>query len=424
MATGSVGRVLRYGAGMAVAQGIAFAALPVLARFSDSQAFGYLGAFVAATSIVANVACLRFEVALALPKSKAVAADLAVLALASGVLIAAAAGLGVIALAFFGRTLVFSEPLLMAVLLPVFVLAFAISQVALYLAVRESRHGRAAWAIGLRAAAVALAQLVLLLVIGGDHALVLGQVVGFALGAVIAVLLVRRVWRRRLYARVTAGRLSSTFREFRRFPFVSAPQVLMNSLAQAGPILYLSAVFPAAQFGFLVLAMRLTQAPVQLLASSISQALLPDTARSIQQGRPLARQVLRLLLGMVGIGLLLTLPGVLLAPWAVEVLFGHAWKAAVPYVQWLILLGALEVPAMVASNVLVALGQQKRFLVLEAVFLPLRFLAVYLGSSAGDLPTAFVWLLPVIVVYLLSVIAMAITAAHRHDRQRAFLYGG
>lgn len=70
------GDVLKLVGGTAFAQALAVLASPVLTRLYGPEAFGIAALFVAVTGIISVVACLRYELAIMLPKRDGEAACL------------------------------------------------------------------------------------------------------------------------------------------------------------------------------------------------------------------------------------------------------------------------------------------------------------------------------------------------------------
>ena len=68
--------VLKLVTGSVIAQGLGVLAAPVIARLFAPEAFGVAALFVSITGIIGVVACLRYELAIMLPKTDEEAANL------------------------------------------------------------------------------------------------------------------------------------------------------------------------------------------------------------------------------------------------------------------------------------------------------------------------------------------------------------
>ena len=96
--------ILKLVSGTAFAQIITILASPILTRLYSPEAFGFLAIFISITSIVGVIACMRYELAIMLPKSDEKAANLLALCLLS---VVAISGLTVPAL-YFGSDAIIS----------------------------------------------------------------------------------------------------------------------------------------------------------------------------------------------------------------------------------------------------------------------------------------------------------------------------
>ena len=94
--------VLKLVTGTTFAQVITILASPLLTRLYGPEAFGFLALFTSITSIIGVIACMRYEMAIMLPKTDEEAANLLGLCLPS---VAVISGLTVPALYFGGDAL-------------------------------------------------------------------------------------------------------------------------------------------------------------------------------------------------------------------------------------------------------------------------------------------------------------------------------
>jgi len=70
------GDVLKLVTGTTIAQIITIVASPILTRLYGPEAFGFFALFTSITSIIGVIACIRYELAIMLPKSDEEAANL------------------------------------------------------------------------------------------------------------------------------------------------------------------------------------------------------------------------------------------------------------------------------------------------------------------------------------------------------------
>lgn len=94
--------VLKLVTGTTFAQVVTILASPLLTRLYGPEAFGFLALFTSITSIIGVIACMRYELAIMLPKTDEEAANLLGLSL---LCVAVVSGLTVPALYFGGDAL-------------------------------------------------------------------------------------------------------------------------------------------------------------------------------------------------------------------------------------------------------------------------------------------------------------------------------
>jgi lipopolysaccharide exporter len=94
--------ILKLVTGTTFAQVVAILASPLLTRLYGPEAFGFLALFTSITSIIGVIACMRYEMAIMLPKTDEEAANLLGLCLLS---VAVVIGLTMPALYFGGDAL-------------------------------------------------------------------------------------------------------------------------------------------------------------------------------------------------------------------------------------------------------------------------------------------------------------------------------
>lgn len=122
-------------------------------------------------------------------------------------------------------------------------------------------------------------------------------------------------------------------RRHRDLPLANSPQVVLEMLQNYG-IIYLAKIFfDASVVGWYALSMRIMQAPLLLIGSSISQVLYKDAAEQYKvtgQIRDMVWKTLKIAM-LVGLPFLLVL--LVAGPWLFALVFGDAWKESGIYVQ-------------------------------------------------------------------------------------------
>lgn len=254
--------VLRLGGATLIGQAVALAAWPFLTRLYAPADIGVFVIYLALANIIGACACLRYELAIVLPRtlrgaaslvqvafvaSLAIAGILALLVLAAGDQIAASLGLGS------------SSSVLWVV--PVVVGARGIYQALNYWASRRRHTGVIAFArIGQQTIAVCVQIGAAFTVLTGGIALALGHLAGIA-AAGLVFLAVEGGALVRTY-RVQAGRnfrrASAMAVRHQRFPRYDVPAALLNVAALELPVIFIGVFYSEALTGQFGLAVRVT----------------------------------------------------------------------------------------------------------------------------------------------------------------------
>lgn len=357
--------------GMLVGRGVAVLALPVVTRLYSPPDFAVLAVYVAILSIASVAACLRLEVAVPMPTSDSVAANLMVLAIAATTVIAAATAILVWLfpreLAGLLRTPDFM-PFLWLVPVGIWISgAYAASQ---YWATRKKRFGQIA---GTRLSQAGLGVGVTLGLgwVGlAPLGLLLGHMVSAGAGFVGLGLKAARS-DAAAFRSVRWASLKGTFRDFRKFPLISAPEALANVAGVQVPVLIIAAIAMGPEAGFLMLAMQVMAAPMTLLGGSIGQVYLsraPEAFRNDRLGA-LTASVMRSLV-RVGVGPILFVG--ILAPVAFPLMFGDEWRRSGVIVAWMTPWIIMQFLASPVSMTLLVAGRLVDAMILQISGLVLR----------------------------------------------------
>lgn len=326
--------VLKLVTGTTFAQIIAVLASPLLTRLYGPEAFGFLALFTSITSIIGVVACMRYELAIMLPKTDEEAANLLGLCLLCVVVIS---GLTVPAL-YFGGDAILSllrapglEPYL--ILVPVFVFISGVFLALDYWNSRTKHFGRLSVARITSSLATTGTQL------GAGFAgyATGGSLIGAKLvgSAVSTGVLGGQIWRddRALLCRSISWRgMLEGLKRYKKFPLIDSSSALMNTVSWQLPAFLLTAFFSPVVVGFYSLGFMVLQMPMSLIGSAIAQVFFQRASEAYHQGTltQLTENLFAVLLKLS------VLPMLLLAIAGEElflVVFGVAWGEAGIYAQ-------------------------------------------------------------------------------------------
>lgn len=370
--------------GSAVAQAVTVFSAPLITRLFDPDAFGQYGLVLALSAPIATIACLRYELAIVLPRRDEEGANLLTLSMTLAVVIPLLITLSV---ALFGAAIARAlgdeaiRPLLWWV--PVIVALTGAFQSASYWSTRRQRFGDLAMTTTGKSVATVGVQGVA----GYSGAAVLGLILGHVVGLAFGV---ATLWSRILLRDISSVRaglrldsIVAAARAHARFPAFSAPQALVNALSRNAPLLVLGAFFGPGLVGYYLLAHRVLKMPLTLLGNAFRQALYPRAAE-VARSHGLRRLVVRSTLGLCLAALPPCLVLLLTGPQLFAFVFGADWAPAGVYAQalsvWL-MTGLVAAPSLVAVNVL---GLQRMHALLETGSLVIRISALAIGGVLGD----------------------------------------
>lgn len=351
--------------GSAVAQIITLLALPVLTRIYDPQDFSLLAVYAAVLGILLTVACLRFEIAIPLPEEKGEAISLLILSLISTAALSLLTLLLVLILADQFVDLIQAPRIHQYLwLLPVGILLGGAFNAFQYWATREKQFGLIAKTRLLQAVGGAIVQISGGL-LGGVLGLLLGYVVNVGAGAAgMAKSAISENYK--LIKEVKFEHLKKAFVRYQNFPKYSSAEALVNTAGIQLPIIIIAAVLESAEAGFLMLALRVMQAPMAYLGNAIAQVYLSGAPEKLRDGT-LNRFTADVLGGLLKLGVGPIVFVGLIGPESFKIVFGDEWVSAGVMLTWMIPWFAFQFVASPISMVMHVIGRQRSMLLLTVV---------------------------------------------------------
>lgn len=368
-------------AGTLAAQALNLAVVPVLSRLYTPADFGVFGSFTAVLAVLTAAATLQFAQAVVLPRDEDDAARLFLLSCLATV---GLAGLCLIvcclrADAVLGLFMLPGRTWLLW-LLPVAVLAVGFNQALLAWSVRGKTFRWNAASQVVRAGVAGGLQLLLGMIGSAASGLVGGAIAGETASGASLYGVVSTSDRRRFRANASWRKLVNTAREYRDFPLYATPQNLINAASQGIPVVLLAYYFGAAAAGCYAVAMRLLQAPVNLVLNALRQVLLQKATEAHNQGQPLMPIFRKITAGLAAVMAVPAAVGFIFAPWLFAQALGAKWAEAGQYARWLIpwlALSFCNVPAVLFGRIL---RQQRNLLIYDLLLLILRTGALVAGG--------------------------------------------
>lgn len=368
--------------GTAFAQALMVLILPVLTRLYSPEDFAVLAVYASILGIFSGIACLRFEIAIPIPKEDNEAASLLILALVSSAVIATL--VGGIALTYPSELVALTgqtgfAPYLW--LLPLGIL-FAGSYNALqYWASRYNQFTLIAKTRLTQASSSAVIQIGSGWLGFTPFGLLFGHMVNTGAGFIALGI---ATWRRdrKLITSIRWVSLVGALRRYHRFPTYSTVEALANGANIQLPILIIAALVAGPEVGFLMLAARIMAAPMRLVGGAVSQVFLARAPEEMRAGH-LDGFTSKVLFGLVkaGVGPLLYL-GVV-SPFVFKFIFGSDWGRAGVLVSWMTPWLIFQFMASPVSMLLHVTDNQKIALLLQVTGLLIRVSFVLVAFYAS-----------------------------------------
>jgi O-antigen/teichoic acid export membrane protein len=398
--------------GTAFAQGLGILALPLLTRLYTPEDFGVLGIFAALLGTISVASALRYDIAIPLPKDDLEAAHLLLVALIS------VCAMGLLTKMILIFLAAFADPLGAPAigkhlwLLPIGVLLTGAYSIFQYWAIRKKAYTRMARTRLGQAIGGVGSQLVLGWSGAGAVGLIVGQVISNGAGFLG---LARKAWieEGRAFRQIRFRGLFHAAYEYRRFPKYSVLEALANTSGFQLPLLLIAMRGNGAELGYLMLVMRVLQAPMSLIGASAAQVFYREAMHELENKK--LEEFVNLTVRRLA---LLSFPplatAALIAPFVFGPIFGQEWGRAGQLVAWMAPFLFFQFLVSPISIVLQVLDKSAVALLLQLFGLVLRVTPVYL------LPTisAEVFAVSSAAFYLLYLfVVLAVVRAFGSDRR-------
>lgn len=387
--------------GTSFAQLLGVLALPVLTRIYAPEDFNVLAIFSSIVVVTSIAACLRFDVAIALPDSEKEAIGLFSLSILFCLLTSIATAIVIGVLHFFpapGQAFfALSHDLWM---IPLAVFSLGTFSALQYLATRRKQFVGVARARIAQSLACVAIQLLLGIWLLLDMS---GLVVGYLIGGFFGIAgLFRTVMPegRAFFSGMSVAYLRSLFVQYQQFPRYSVLESVANSAGIQVSIVVIAALAVGPEAGYLMLAMRVLGIPMSLLGAAVGQVYLSEAPEVYRQGN-LATYTERLIerLLKVGVGPLVFLS--IVAPTAFPYIFGLGWARAGELVLWMMPWFVFQFLASPVSMVMHIRERQRTMLLLTLGGLVIRLGSVLLAAWIGVRPISEIYAVSSAIFYIL-----------------------
>ena len=360
--------------GTVVGQLVQVLATPLLTRLYSPAEFGVLAVFIGFLGPLTVIACLRFEMAIPLPRRDGAAYQVVALSLMALLLVTALTALALLDTHLFTQ---FGSPELVRYgwLLPIGVFLGGFYQLSSMWAIRKKSFGVLAKTRVQQGVGAVVAQGVLGILKSGATGLIVGQIIGQALGVIrLSANVVSQYNAQKVRVRIK-GHFWAARRYIHFFKYDALASMLNTAGAQIPAILF-AAYFGSAVAGAYLLSVRILSAPITLIGKTLVQALLPDVVAARRSGK-LPNLVSRMerLLSALSLGPFLVFAA--LAPGTFGQIFGKSWSTSGPVAAWTAIWVAFQFTYSPLSVILLAMERQRLNLIIQTVFFVARIAAIY-----------------------------------------------
>ncbi len=267
------------------AQIVPAVAAPLITRMYDPRQFGIMAVVLAAFGILAPIACLRYDIAIVLPKREEEAAQIAALSLAIPTGLAAVLVMLLVVaqhLALHHRIQLAVPSLLEMLPAGIFLLGFQLTAHAWSLRVHRFRL------VALATFFQALVTIVVQLILGRILAptvsiLVVGSLCGYAVAVLIYAPLLMRTVVPALRTHATAAGIVAALRQYRRFPLITGPYAFLGQFFVRGAFFVIGIWMPPGIVGQYALAQRVAFLPVSTASSALGQVFYSRASRRLDE---------------------------------------------------------------------------------------------------------------------------------------------
>jgi len=381
---GFIANIFKLMSGTVVAQAIGFLITPILTRIYAADAFGEAALFMSISSIIGVVACLKYELAIVIPKEE----DEAVAVLGVSFLSVLVVSFVVTVICLPGKAFIIDllkQPSFSAyvVWLPLMVFLLGINLILNYWNARRNAFGRnavARVAMSFTTQGIKLGGGILGPASGG--ALIFANIVGQFASAILQFF---QVWRDKtiiIGSNLSWGRIRQAALKHCKFPIYSSWTSLLNAASQQMPVLIMSFFFESSIVGYYALGVGILSLPMSLIAASVSQVFYQKACTiKANNGKEISS---KLFINLFALGFL---PFAFITLYGKElftVVFGAQWEIAGSYAQMLSIWSLFMFIARPLSMVISVYELQKIGLVLQIILFLLRMGSVVIGGMIGS----------------------------------------
>ena len=347
--------------GTTLAQGITLLISPILSRLFNPHDFGVFGTFLSIVSAIALIASLRYEIAIVLPKKEDVAINLLALAALLTLIISTLSFIGVLLFKYFYQGYEFLDQDLKFLLyfIPVLILFIGFYQILNNYANRLKKYR----SIVNYRVSNSLVSSSVNIAMGGMKFGSIGLLVGAILGNGISVVIFFKEMYKDIKEQsgyISKRKMKEIAFSYREFPLVNSFQSISDMLQINGIIYFIIYFFNSFIIGSFSYALRILQAPMNLLGSAMAQIFYQQASELKNNGENLKDIVKKTMIKSALTGLPIFLTIIFFGPQLFAFVFGETWREAGVYARILSPMLFFDFIRSPVSQVPLIIGRQKR----------------------------------------------------------------
>ena len=370
--------VLTLMTGTTLAQAIPIAISPILTRIYTPEDFGVFALFISIVGIMAVVSTGKYELSLILPKKDSFAYQLLIL---SGLLVLGAASVYLVGILlvslFYNFDYIFY-------LLPITVIFIGLNNTFDKYNNRVKNYKLMSYQRVIKTTVESLISISFMLLFSIKTGLVWGFVLGFFVSNIIMLLVNIKIFQKKAFE-VSKKKMKVLAKRYENFLKYNMPHALLNTVSVNIPIFLIPLYYGSYTLGLYAFGLKIVQAPLSLISSSMLNVLGQKMAEEYSQGNEIKSlfisTVKKLMLLVV-----LMLPLFIFIDDLFAFIFGEEWRVSGFYVQilspWILLVFVVSPFATIPH----IYKQQKKAFKLEILYTALRIAPFVIGSGMFHMP--------------------------------------
>lgn len=377
--------VLTLMTGTVFAQILLILVAPILTRLYSPADYGITNLFGSIGSIIAVVACLRYEGAIVLPEKDEDAANVFVLSIVICLCIAV---FTIVIVACFRDSIaiLFNAPNLAFWLwfMPISIIASGLFIVFNNWSTRRKQFKRLAGRQVTSSTVTAVAQIG----VGttghlGPGGLICGAIIGQIAATGYLAWQIFEDEGKEIVSAINKESMWNMGKRYKKFPLYDSWSALLNTSSNLLPVLLLAYFFNPVIVGLYALGNRILAMPMGVVGGAIAQVFFPQAVEARRAGN-LDCVTFKMYNSLLSIGCVPLLLITVVAPDLFRLVFGANWVIAGEYVRWLSVFMLLTFVSSPISSIYSVMERQREGLIIYLFVFIIRLTVLIIGGMKGD----------------------------------------